>query len=108
LHDGALILTLTGGLSAALVHHAAAESIADRRVSARRMLVGPHTPGFVADATIAEQLAQIDVILLMFGVGLQFHSESIGFGDELMWIRGLSDDGRAQRRREHVPTRPTR
>jgi CPA2 family monovalent cation:H+ antiporter-2 len=36
------------------------------------ILVGPHTPGFVADASIAAQLAEIGVILLMFGVGLQF------------------------------------
>jgi CPA2 family monovalent cation:H+ antiporter-2 len=35
-------------------------------------LVGPHTPGFVADATLAAQLAEVGVILLMFGVGLHF------------------------------------
>lgn len=34
--------------------------------------VGPFTPGFVADADIASQLAEIGVILLMFGVGLHF------------------------------------
>ena len=34
--------------------------------------VGPHTGGFVADATLAPQLAEIGVILLMFGVGLHF------------------------------------
>ncbi len=34
--------------------------------------VGPSTPGFVADADIASQLAEIGVILLMFGVGLHF------------------------------------
>ncbi|HYM17062.1 MAG TPA: cation:proton antiporter [Micropepsaceae bacterium] len=34
--------------------------------------VGPFTPGFVADAGLALQLAQIGVILLMFGVGLHF------------------------------------
>lgn len=33
----------------------------------------PHTPGFVANTELAEQLAEIGVILLMFGVGLQFH-----------------------------------
>jgi CPA2 family monovalent cation:H+ antiporter-2 len=36
------------------------------------MLVGPFTPGFVADAAIARELAEIGVILLMFGVGLHF------------------------------------
>jgi CPA2 family monovalent cation:H+ antiporter-2 len=34
--------------------------------------VGPFTPGFVADASLALQLAEIGVILLMFGVGLHF------------------------------------
>src|SRR3984957_9183719 len=34
--------------------------------------VGPFTPGFVADAHIAEQLAEIGVMLLMFGVGMHF------------------------------------
>jgi CPA2 family monovalent cation:H+ antiporter-2 len=34
--------------------------------------VGPFTPGFVADVTLAPQLAEIDVILLMFGVGMHF------------------------------------
>jgi CPA2 family monovalent cation:H+ antiporter-2 len=34
--------------------------------------VGPFTPGFVADAELAQQLAEIGVILLMFGVGLHF------------------------------------
>ena len=36
------------------------------------VLVGPHTPGFVADQAIAHDLAEIGVILLMFGVGLHF------------------------------------
>ncbi|MBP7709845.1 MAG: cation:proton antiporter [Rickettsiales bacterium] len=35
-------------------------------------LLGPNTPGFIADINIAEQLAEIGVILLMFGVGLHF------------------------------------
>ncbi len=35
-------------------------------------LVGPNSPGFVADKEIAEQLAEIGVILMMFGVGLHF------------------------------------
>ncbi|MBL8294922.1 MAG: cation:proton antiporter, partial [Bryobacterales bacterium] len=37
------------------------------------VLVGPHTPGFVADKGLADQLAEVGVILLMFGVGLHFH-----------------------------------
>src|SRR5690606_17519017 len=34
--------------------------------------VGPYTPGFVADQAMVEQLAEVGVILLMFGVGLHF------------------------------------
>src|SRR5690606_17675961 len=36
------------------------------------VIIGPYTPGFVADADIASQLAEIGVMLLMFGVGLHF------------------------------------
>jgi hypothetical protein len=36
------------------------------------VVIGPHTPGFVGDVALAQQLAEIGVILLMFGVGLHF------------------------------------
>ncbi len=36
------------------------------------VVIGPHTPGFVADVSLAKQLAEIGIILLMFGVGLHF------------------------------------
>ncbi|CAN7492150.1 cation:proton antiporter [Phenylobacterium sp. LjRoot219] len=36
------------------------------------VVVGPFTPGYVADASLASQLAEVGVILLMFGVGLHF------------------------------------
>ncbi|MCW2247898.1 CPA2 family monovalent cation:H+ antiporter-2 [Azospirillum fermentarium] len=36
------------------------------------IVVGPHTPGFVADPALASELAELGVILLMFGVGLHF------------------------------------
>ena len=36
------------------------------------VLIGPFTPGLVADANIAKELAEIGVMLLMFGVGLHF------------------------------------
>jgi CPA2 family monovalent cation:H+ antiporter-2 len=49
--------------------------------------VGPFTPGFVADQGIANQLAEIGVILLMFGVGLHF---SIG---DLLAVRKISLPG---------------
>src|SRR5690606_27129747 len=36
------------------------------------LAIGPFTPGFVADAQLAAQLAEVGVMLLMFGVGLHF------------------------------------
>jgi len=41
------------------------------------VLIGPATPGFVADQTLASELAEIGVILLMFGVGLHFSLEDL-------------------------------
>jgi CPA2 family monovalent cation:H+ antiporter-2 len=41
------------------------------------IVVGPHTPGFVADTRMAAQMAEIGVILLMFGVGLHFHPKEL-------------------------------
>jgi len=39
--------------------------------------IGPHTPGFMGDVNLALQLAEIGVILLMFGVGLHFHLKDL-------------------------------
>jgi len=39
--------------------------------------VGPCTPGFVADASLAAQMAEIGVILLMFSVGMHFHPQEL-------------------------------
>src|SRR5215472_3550897 len=47
------------------------------------VLVGPSTPGFVADQSLAAQLADIGVILLMFGVGLHFSLK------DLLAVRGI-------------------
>lgn len=41
------------------------------------VLIGPHTPGFTADVKLAQQLAEVGVILLMFGVGLHFHLKDL-------------------------------
>ncbi len=51
------------------------------------VLIGPHTPGFVADVPLATQLAEIGVMLLMFGVGLHF---SIG---DLLAVRKIAVPG---------------
>ena len=75
LHDIPLISTVAVGLSSAFVLGLAASKL---RISPivgyliAGILVGPHTPGFHADLKIAEQLSEIGVVLLMFGVGLHF------------------------------------
>lgn len=50
-------------------------------------LIGPFTPGFVADTSLASQLSEIGVILLMFGVGMHF---SIS---DLMAVRKIAVPG---------------
>jgi len=51
------------------------------------ILVGPHTPGYVADQNLAPELAEIGVILLMFGVGLHFSLK------DLLSVRGIAVPG---------------
>jgi len=51
------------------------------------ILIGPWTPGFVADIELAQQLAEIGVMLLMFGVGMHF---SI---DDLLEVRRIALPG---------------
>src|SRR6266542_1422517 len=90
MHSVALILTLTGGLAAALVLGYITQRLGLSPIVGYLIggtIVGPHTPGFVANAQLAEQLAEIGVILLMFGVGLQFHVE------ELLAVRRVAVPG---------------
>jgi CPA2 family monovalent cation:H+ antiporter-2 len=89
-HGYDLILTLTGGLGAALVLGYLTQRFGLSPIVGYLLagtIVGPHTPGFVADTSLAEQLAEIGVILLMFGVGLQFH---VG---ELLAVRRVAIPG---------------
>ena len=51
------------------------------------VLIGPHTPGFVADPALSAQLAEVGVILLMFGVGLHFSAS------DLLAVRGIAIPG---------------
>ncbi|HRI12108.1 MAG TPA: cation:proton antiporter [Verrucomicrobiota bacterium] len=75
-----LILTLTGGFIAALglgliTHRIGLSPIVGYLLAG--IIVSPHTPGFAANQELADQLAEIGVILLMFGVGLQFHFQEL-------------------------------
>lgn len=70
-----LITTIVGGLVLAFLFGMLANRL---KISplvgylAAGVLAGPFTPGFVADTSLAPELAEIGVILLMFGVGLHF------------------------------------
>jgi monovalent cation:H+ antiporter-2, CPA2 family len=80
MHNVELILTLTGGLAAALILGYVTLRLGLSPVVGYLLggfIVGPHTPGFIANEAIADQLAEIGVILLMFGVGLQFHFDEL-------------------------------
>lgn len=79
-HNLPLITTIVAAFGTALVLGFAAERI---RVPAlvgyliAGILIGPATPGFVADVHIASQLSEIGIMLLMFGVGLHFSADDL-------------------------------
>ncbi|WP_437987105.1 cation:proton antiporter [Sorangium sp. So ce117] len=89
-HELDLILTITGGLTGALALGFVTQRLRLSPIVGYLLagiLVGPFTPGFVADKRLADQLAEIGVILLMFGVGLQFHVR------ELLAVRKVAVPG---------------
>jgi CPA2 family monovalent cation:H+ antiporter-2 len=74
-HSVPLITTLAAGFGLALVFGFAAVRLKLPALVGyllAGMLIGPGTPGFVADVEIARELSEIGVMLLMFGVGLHF------------------------------------
>ena len=74
-HDLSLITTFAAALGFGLVFGMLALRLrlpALVGYLAAGVLIGPATPGFVADAALSSQLAEIGVMLLMFGVGLHF------------------------------------
>lgn len=89
-HADSLILTLVGGFVLAfafgmLAHRLRLSPLVGYLVAG--VVVGPFTGGFVADTTLAPQLAEIGVILLMFGVGLHFSPK------DLMQVRKVAIPG---------------
>src|SRR5688500_19035333 len=75
LHSAPLIATITAGLGLAFLLGLAVTRIGLPPIVGyliAGVLVGPYSPGFTAVAAIAGQLAEIGVIMLMFGVGLHF------------------------------------
>jgi CPA2 family monovalent cation:H+ antiporter-2 len=89
-HHTPLIATIVAGLTIAFGLGALAHRF---RISplvgylAAGVLVGPFTPGYVADQPLAQELAEIGVILLMFGVGLHFSLK------DLLSVRAIAIPG---------------
>ena len=74
-HQTPLIATIAAGLMLAFVFGLLANRLRLQPLVGYLLagvLVGPYTPGFTADRALASELAEIGVILLMFGVGLHF------------------------------------
>jgi monovalent cation:H+ antiporter-2, CPA2 family len=74
-HEATLIATIVGALVFACVFGLLANRLRLPPLVGylvAGIAIGPFTPGFVADTGLARQLAEIGVILLMFGVGLHF------------------------------------
>jgi CPA2 family monovalent cation:H+ antiporter-2 len=74
-HGTPLITTIVAGLGLAFLFGFLAYRLKLPMIAgylAAGVLIGPFTPGYVADQDLANQLAEIGVILLMFGVGLHF------------------------------------
>jgi CPA2 family monovalent cation:H+ antiporter-2 len=79
-HDVSLITTIAAALGFGLVFGFIAVRLklpALVGYLAAGILIGPATPGFVADSAIAGQLAEIGVMLMMFGVGLHFSLDDL-------------------------------
>ncbi len=89
-HHTSLIATIVAGIGLAFVCGAIAQRL---RMSplvgylVAGVLIGPFTPGYVADQALAPQLAELGVILLMFGVGLHFSLS------DLMSVRAIAVPG---------------
>ena len=89
-HHTPLISTIVAGLVLAFVLGAIANRLRMPPLVGylvAGVMVGPYTPGFVADTDLATELSEIGVILLMFGVGLHFSLK------DLLSVRALAIPG---------------
>jgi len=89
-HETPLLATLASALLAAWVLGLLAQRLRFSPIVGYLLagvMIGPHTPGFVADIELASQLAEVGVVLLMFGVGLHFHL------DDLMDVKRIAIPG---------------
>jgi monovalent cation:H+ antiporter-2, CPA2 family len=90
LHDTPLIAMVVVGLSLAFVLGVIAQRVKISPLVGYLLAgvaVGPFTPGFVADQALGQELAELGVILLMFGVGLHFSLK------DLLSVRAIAIPG---------------
>lgn len=79
-HEFDITVMLAGALSAALTLGFVTQRIGLSPIVgylAAGVLVGPFTPGFVAHPELATQFAELGIVLLMFGIGLNFHLKEL-------------------------------
>jgi monovalent cation:H+ antiporter-2, CPA2 family len=89
-HEPVLISTIAIGLTAAFIGGFVARRLGLPTIVgyiAAGVVIGPFTPGLVADPAVATELAEVGVILLMFGVGIQFSFR------ELLAVRWIAIPG---------------
>ncbi|HEY7410620.1 MAG TPA: cation:proton antiporter [Vicinamibacteria bacterium] len=89
-HEAPLITTMAAAFAAAWVLGVLAQRLRLSPIVGYLLagvVIGPYTPGFVGDVALASQLAEIGVVLLMFGVGLHFHLK------DLAAVKGIAIPG---------------
>jgi CPA2 family monovalent cation:H+ antiporter-2 len=89
-HDTPLITTLVAGFGLAFLFGLLAQRLKLPLIAGYLLagiLIGPFTPGYVADLELAAELAELGVILLMFGVGLHFSPR------DLMAVKAIAVPG---------------
>jgi CPA2 family monovalent cation:H+ antiporter-2 len=89
-HDTPLIATLVAGFGLAFVFGMLAQRLKLPLIAGylvAGVVIGPFTPGYVADVGLAAELAELGVILLMFGVGLHFSPR------DLMAVKAIAVPG---------------
>jgi monovalent cation:H+ antiporter-2, CPA2 family len=89
-HDTPLLTLLAGAFAAAWLLGLLAAKLRLSPIVGYLLagvVIGPHTPGFVGDVGLASQLAEVGVVLLMFGVGLHFHLR------DLLEVKGIAVPG---------------
>ncbi|KAA0213064.1 MAG: sodium:proton exchanger [Leptolyngbya sp. PLA3] len=90
MHNLPLLTTIAAGFAAAWVLGLMTQRIGLSPIVGYLLagvVIGPYTPGFVGDERLAQQLAEVGVILMMFGVGLHFHLK------DLIAVKGVAVPG---------------